>query len=105
MLTWREFFVDIYGMLCEDVLNVLNDACLTLLLGVLWPYPTRCQEKRLTSSLVIPRRGITTPTSQLKSKFKIGSSGVSSLPFADSLLISTSVCLSVNLSSVHFSRD
>lgn len=64
-------------------LNVLSDACVPLLLGVLWPAPTRCQDKRLTSSLVTPRRGTTTPTSQLKSKFETEPSGVSSLPFAD----------------------
>lgn len=72
----------LYEMLSEDALDALNDACLPCC-----RYPvacsTRCQKKKLTSSLATPRRSTTTPTSQLKSKLKTESSEVSSLPFAD----------------------
>lgn len=69
-------------MRCKNMLDAWNDTCVPLLLGDLRPDPTRCQEKRLTTSMVPPRRGTAIPTSQLKSKFKTRCSRVSSLSFA-----------------------
>lgn len=61
----------LYEMMSKDSLDALNDTCVPLLLGILSPDPTRCQVKRPTLSIGTPREGTATPTSQLKSKFRL----------------------------------
>lgn len=87
-----------------NTLDAWNDTCVPLLLGVLWPDPTRCQEKRFTS-MVPPGKGTATLMSRLKSKFKTRPSGDTVCCLLTQLLASTSTCLSVNLSNVYFSRN
>ena len=87
-----------------NTLDAWNDTCMPLLLGVPWPDPTRCQEKRFTS-MVPPGKGTATLMSRLKSKFKTRPSGDTVCRLLTQSLASTSTCLSVNLSSVYFSRN
>lgn len=73
----RMLLVGLYDMAGKNVLDALNNAHVPLLIGVLCPDLSWCQEKRLTSSMVTPRRGTATPTSQLKSKFNPDPEGFS----------------------------
>lgn len=63
--------MSLYELMSKDSLDVLNDTCVPLLLGVLSPDPTRCQVKRPTLSMGTTREDTAMHTSQLKSKFQM----------------------------------